>query len=94
MSPETKTYTLVQPITIGSRTVSEMTFRPPVGKDIMELGNPFDILTGQSNAAVMGAMIGRLAVLEALFIERLSITDWNGCSVCIGLFLAAPGKIS
>ena len=89
-----KTYTLVEPIVFAGRKIETLEFRAPKGRDIMEIGNPFDLVTGASSTAVLGGMIGRLSGVEQIIVEQLSLTDWNGCAASIASFLQAPGKIS
>ena len=95
------TYMLVNPISIGSETITQITFREPTGKDLMEVGNPFSFGAGMVagdgfniDARKLGAMIGRLGGIEMIKVVRLSATDWNGCEVALLSFLGIPGAIS
>jgi hypothetical protein len=96
-------YTLADPIEITEvgtgrvlSTIAALTIREPRGADIMECGNPFDLVMGEGKAdhRVIGALLVRLANEPPSTIKALSLTDWNGCTAALIGFLGVPGKIS
>jgi hypothetical protein len=93
---------LTTPIKAHGAAVTELTFRPPTGKDIRQVGNPFDMLTPGKDRAIgervndakMAAMIERLASIPSSSVDTLSFTDWNACTAAVMSFLETPGRLS
>jgi len=84
---ESVTVTLSVPIIAYGETVSELTFRRPVGKDQIEIGNPvifdpmFDPPRMTHDAKIMAAMMRRLVKgnIPITSFEQMDCNDMTNC---------------
>ena len=96
MDNESKTLTLRTALKVQGEMVTSLTFRPPIGRDIREVGNPINMAGRELGIddARMHAMIARLAGIPPSSVDMLSYTDWTGAVGVITGFLEEPGPIS
>ncbi len=89
------TVKLAVPIEAHGETLSELTMREPVGKDIRINGMPFrfhaedgSIIT---DAAAVHRYIAALAAVPPSTVDRLAPSDWSAAMAAVlGFFGAAP----
>lgn len=89
-------HTLSKPITVGDIEFKELTFRQPLGKDIVAAGLPATLNLGAEpptmdiDARAMAAMMSRLAGVPPTTIGMMAPTDWTACAYMLAnLFI--PG---
>ena len=86
-------YTLNKPITIGDAEVSELDLREMTGKDMIEIGFPYLIITSDDapqikiQAGVIVKYISKLAAIPPSAVEKISPLDISGLTgVVMGFF--------
>ena len=83
--------TLSSPIEAHRETLTELTIRPPTGKDIRLDGYPltFNGSGGSSmDAAITAKLIARLAGIPPLSVDALTAGDFQSCMTAIMGFFA------
>jgi hypothetical protein len=81
------TVKLSKPISAHGEEVSQLTFREPTPKDLMQLGFPSLIVPSadggvsgiEVRAKVIGAYIARLAGIPPSSVEAMSVSDFIAC---------------
>lgn len=85
---------LADPIEAHGGTLTELSLRPPRGKDIRLCGTPFRINEDTSvtvDAPAMAKMVATLAGVPPSAVDQLSARDWQDCMAAVlGFFGTAP----
>lgn len=83
------TIKLSQPVTSIDRELTELTFRAPVGRDLIKAGFPMNIEGGgmKIDAEAMTVLMARCASVPRTVIESLPIADWTACMNAVMGFL-------
>lgn len=100
------TVKLKKPVDWHKEEVTEVTFREPVGKDLIQCGTPFDMYVpdddgaglklARVNAGCIAKLIARCgtsqsgSVLGSGFVDKLSVDDFTSCQNEILAFFGGP----
>lgn len=77
-----KIYILKKPVTVASQTITELTFREPVAKDIKGL----DLESSTADGKL--TLLGRLSGQSDFVIDSLSLVDVGGAWATVESFLS------
>lgn len=75
-----ETFTLSQPVMHGNTEITELTFREPTAKDVIQLGLPFTLnaeLLSEPVPAVCAKYVSRLAGIPPSVVEKLPLIDYT-----------------
>ena len=91
----TVTVTLSTPIEAHGETLSALTLREPIGKDIRTLGMPYRISTEDGSIIVDTGVVARyvsgLGGIPLSAVDKMPPGDWaGGMSAVLGFFGMAP----
>jgi len=102
------TVKLRKPVEWHKEEVTEVSFREPVGKDLIQCGTPLDMYLPEGdgeelkvarvNAGCIAKLIARCGssqsggALGAGFVEKLCIDDFNACQNEILAFFGGPDE--
>lgn len=91
MSDKSNTLTLSKAITAHNETVTVLEFREPTGKDVRELGYPYQVGNDESiklSASVTAKYISRLANIPMSSVDEMSPADMGlAGALIIGFFV-------
>lgn len=106
MAREPIVITLDEPIQAHGKELTQLSLRPPRGKDLREAGSPFQMLdfadaSGQAdlsrvkvNTASVLVLIGLLAEIPPSSVDQLGMVDIAACEAALFRFLAPASAAS
>lgn len=98
MKHEPAVIDLSEPIPAHGSTLTQLTIRPPLGKDLRVAGYPFRIAgAGEksemvTDAGVISRLVSDLAGIPLSSVDMLQAPDWQACMSAVSTFLAPIGS--